>query len=112
VYHWDETLSDEEAKRLGLRTVAFIACAIYDAATTAGLFCRASEIPHGRRPAWFIEGAKMPISLTLSDIDFSDRICQMTIGTMAVAIGAPPSSRTHWEKLQAGFKAKFSNISV
>lgn len=111
-YQWDDTLSDEEAERLRLRAVAYIACAIYDAATTEGLFCQASEIPHGRRPAWFIEGEKVPISLTLSDIDISDRTCQMTIGAMLMAIGAPPSSRTHWEKLQAGFKAKFSNISV
>jgi hypothetical protein len=31
---------------------------------------------------------------------------------MLVSLSAPPSSRTHWEKLQAGFKAKFSNIRV
>jgi len=112
VYQWDETLSDEDAKRLGLRAVAYIACAIYDAATNAGLNCQAFEIPHGRRPSWLIDGEKMPISLILSDIDISDRTCQMTIGTVAVAIGVPPSGGTHWLKLLAGFYVRFSNIYV
>jgi tetratricopeptide (TPR) repeat protein len=112
VYQWGETLSDEVAKRLGLRAVAYIACAIYDAATTAGLNCQAFEIPHGRRPSWLIDGEKMPISVTLSDIDISDRTCQMTIGAMAMAIGAPPSGGTHWEKLLTEFQVRFSNISV
>jgi len=112
VYQWDEALSDDQARKLGLRAVAYIACAIYDAATNAGLGCQAFGIPHGRRPSWLIDGEKMPIALTLSDIDISGRTCQMTIGAMAVAIGAPPSGRTHWERLLTGFRVRFSDIHV
>lgn len=112
VYQWGKTLSDEATKRLGLRAVAYVACAIYDAATSAGLSCQASDVPHGRRPAWIIEGERAPISLTLSEIDDSDRTCRMTIGASAIALRAPPSSRTHWERLQAGFKDRFSIIRV
>ncbi len=117
VYQWDETLSDEDAKRLGIRAVAYIACAIYDAATKAGLDCQVFEIPHGRRPSWLIGGEKIPISLTLSDIDILNKTCQMTIGAVGVAIGVPPSGGTHWSKslvgfLFAGFNVRFSNIYV
>jgi tetratricopeptide (TPR) repeat protein len=116
VYQWDEPLPDEDARKLGLRAVAYIACAIYDAATNAGLDCRAFEIPHGRRPSWLIGGEKMPISLTLSDIDISNRTCQMIIGAVGVAIGVPPSGGTHWLELTgllfAGFSVRFSNIYV
>ena len=112
VYQWEDVLPDEEARRLCNRAIMYIACAIYDAATAVGLFCQASPIPNGRRPAWYIRGEKVPVSLTLSDIDISDRTCYMTIGAMLVSLDGTPSSRTHWEKLQAGFSARFREICV
>lgn len=112
VYQWDGNLPGEEARSLALRAIAYIACAICDAAISAGLFCQASEISNGRRPAWILEGERVPVSLTLSDIDESDRTCQMTISAMVMAVGIGSSGRTYWEKLHAAFKAKFSDITV
>ncbi len=54
----------------------------------------------------------MPISLTLSDIEVSDRTCQLTIGAMVMAVQAPRAGDTRWAKLLEGFKARFSDISV
>lgn len=112
LYHWEGDLPDEEARHLALRAIAYICCAIYDVAIDAGLFCQPSPIPNGRRPAWIIEGEKSPVSLILSDIDESERTCQMTIGAMLTSIREPPSDRTRWEKLHAAFKARFSDICV
>jgi hypothetical protein len=112
VYQWDEHLPGEEASSLTHRAIAYVACAIYDAAISAGLSCQASKIPNGRRPAWILEGERAPVSLTLSDIDESDRTCQMTISAVAMAVGIQSSGRTHWDKLHAGFKARFSDICV
>jgi len=112
LYQWEDNLPDDEAKNLALRAIAYVSCAIYDAAIAAGLFCQPSPIPNGRRPAWILEGEKSPVSLTLSDIEVLNRTCQMTVGAMLTLIGEPPSDRTHWEKLHAAFKARFSNICV
>ena len=112
LYHWEESLPDEEARNLGARAIGYICCAIYDVAINAGQHCQPSPIPNGRRPAWNIEGEKSPVSLTLSDINEADRTCQMTIGAMVTAIGEPPADRSRWEKLQAIFKAMFSDITV
>ena len=112
LYQWEENLPDEETKNLALRAIAYVSCAIYDVAVYVGLFCQPSQIPNGRRPAWILEGERAPVSLILSDIDQSDRTCQMTIGTMLTVFGKPPSDRTRWEKLHAGFKARFSEITV
>jgi hypothetical protein len=111
-YQWDENLPDDEANRLAQRAIAYVCCAIYDAARSAGLFCQVSEIPNGHRPAWILEGERSPVSLTLSDIDLSERTCQMTIGAVLVSMDEPPSDRVRWENLHAAFKARFSEITV
>lgn len=112
VYQWDENLPDKEARSLALRAIAFVVCAIYDAAIQAGLFCQPSEIPNGRRPAWVLEGEQSPVSLTLSDIDISEKTCQMTIGAVVMFAGNPSGGRMHWDKLHAEFKARFSEITA
>jgi tetratricopeptide (TPR) repeat protein len=112
VYQWEEGLSDEEAERLCKRAVVYVACGIYDAATAAGLYCRASAIMNGRRPTWQIKGEAVLVSLILSDVDLETRTCQMTIGAMVTQMGKAPSSWTHWEQLHAGFRARFSSITV
>ncbi len=112
LYQWEENLPHEEASDLALRAIAYISCAIYDVTITVGLSCQPSPISNGRRPAWILEGERVPVSLTVSDIDESDRTCQMTIGAMLIAVGEPPSDRTRWEKLHEGFKTKFSVITV
>jgi hypothetical protein len=48
----------------------------------------------------------------LSNIDISTRTCQMTIGAMIVTVGELPDSTAHWDKLQAGFRARFCTITV
>jgi hypothetical protein len=112
LYQWEEDLPDEEAENLAQRAIAYISCAIYDVAFTAGLSCQPSPIPNGRRPAWILEGERSPVSLTLSDIDKSKRTCQLTIGAVVTAIGKPPSDRNRWEKLHAGFMALYGEITV
>jgi hypothetical protein len=111
-YKWEDELANDEANRLALRAVAYISCAIYDAAWSAGWTCQASPIPNGRRPAWILDGERSPVSLTLSDIDLSEKQCQFTIGAVMTQIGKPSGDRAQWEKLHAAFKARFSNITV
>ncbi len=112
VYEWEAGLSDDEAKHLAARAIAYVACAIFDAAADAHLPCQPSQIPNGRRPAWMLQGERAPVSLTLSDIDPSDRTCQLTIGAVVVAVGRPTGDKRHWEKLHAAFKRKFRVIMV
>ncbi len=64
VYRWDKALSYQEARRLALRTHAYIACAIFDASSAAELFCKAWTVPHGQRPTWRIADSRIPVSLT------------------------------------------------
>ncbi len=112
LYQWEEDLPNDEANRLAKRAIAYVCCAIYDAACSAGLTCQPSEIPNGSRPAWILEGEKSPVSLTLSDIDLSERTCQMTIGAVLVSMKEPSSDPAHWEKLREAFNARFSEIIV
>ncbi len=111
-YQWEENLSEEETSNVTLRAIAYICCAIYDVAVSAGVSCLPSPLPNGRRPAWILEGEKSPVSLTLSDIDTTERTCQMTIGAVLMAVGEPQGNRTLWEKIHTGFKTKFSNITI
>jgi tetratricopeptide (TPR) repeat protein len=111
-YQWEAELSEEEAQRLRLRAVAYISCAIYDAARAAGLSCRVSDISNGRRPAWLIASERMPISLTISDIDASDRTLLMSIGPVVVSLREPSGDAHLLAKLLEGFKGRFSNITV
>ncbi len=111
-YQWDAALPEGEAERLKNRGVAYVACAIYDAALAAGLRCRESEIPNGRRPAWLIEGARAPVSVALSDIDVEEQACEMTITEV---VTWPHARRDHeplWARLQAAFEAAFGAIEV
>jgi len=71
VYQWKGNLSRAEADDLDTRARAYIACAIYDAAATAGLSCQPGP-PHGQRPSWHITGERMPISLVNAGFDVSD----------------------------------------
>ena len=59
-----------------------------------------------------IEFEKSPISLTLSDIDISEKACQVTIGTVLIRGGTPPGNKKYWEKLHASFKENFATITV
>jgi hypothetical protein len=111
-YQWAEDLKDEEAKNLGKRAIAFVCCAIHDAAIHSGLNCRPSEIPNGLRPAWILEGGNVPVSLTVSDIDPSDKTCQLTIDDMVFFMSKSPGEQNRWRRLLEGFKAKFKEITV
>ena len=111
-YQWEEALSADEAERLCLRAIAYVACGIYDAAFIGGLCCQPYPIRHGRRPAWLIEGEKMPFALTLSDTDVAERICQMSIGVSMFSMSAPPTGGPHWETLLMGLRIGFGSIRV
>jgi hypothetical protein len=113
LYQWEEKLSDEEVKKLGHRIIAYISCAIYDAAIFSGLKCQPSKIPNGLRPAWMIEGESAPVSLTLSDIDPTDMTCQLCIGpVMVIADSIINNKRLYLSTLLNGFEAKYSNIII
>jgi len=112
-YQWDGTLSEANAIRVEQRASAYIACAVYDAAISAGLSCQASAIPYGRRPAWFIQDEGMPISLLFSDADVSKRICLLIIGPVLVAVWSVQQvSGNYWAKLLAGFQARYREVTV
>jgi len=110
VYRWEPDLSRGEADRLDTRARAYIACAIYDAAITAGLSCKPGP-PHGRRSAWHVGGDRTPISLVNASFDVSDKTCLMQIGAGMMVRGTPTSVR-QGEKLISGFQAQFSQIKV
>jgi len=62
LYRWEADLPDQEAQKLAQRAIAYVSCAIYDAAQAAGLSCWPSPIPNGRRPAccWKARGHRYP----------------------------------------------------
>lgn len=111
VYQWNAELSDDEADRLDTRARAYIACAISDAATTAGLACQPGP-PHGQRPSWYVGGESMPISLVNAGLDVSDKTCFMQIGSGMLIMRSPKGSECHCKRLVAGFQAQFREISV
>ena len=112
MYQWDGELPEQEAQRLALRAVAYISCAIYDAAKSAGLPCQPSPIPNGRRPAWLIAGERVPISLTLSDVEVSQRACQMSVGPMMFFVDELPGNVGLLARLAEGFRTRFGTIRV
>jgi tetratricopeptide (TPR) repeat protein len=112
VYQWEAELSREEADRLKRRTVAYLCCAIYDIAKSIGIPCMTSPIPNGMRPAWMFQGERSPVSLTLSDMDMSDRTLQMSIGPVVVALHSLPVNKVPLKKLLEGFRDKFNDIYV
>ena len=112
VYEWKGDLSHAEADDLDTRARAYIACAIYDAAATAGLSCQPGP-PHGQRPSWHIAGERMPISLVNAGFDVSDKTCYMQIGPgMLLLSGTRGDSGGYHKKLIAGFQAQFAEIRV
>jgi hypothetical protein len=126
-YTWGEDLSHQEADNLDSRLRAFIACAIHDAAGAAGLACQAGP-PHGQRPAWFIEGGAIPVSLVQGAFDVDRKTCLVTVGPIGAkgpmldSRGMPamdPMSRAGTDsadetagRLAAGFQSRFSRIRV
>ena len=111
-YRWAKGPSDEEARKLCKRVVMYIACAIYDAAQAARLPCEPSAVPNGQRPAWIIPGERVPVSLTLSEVDMNSRICHMVIGAMMTTVGEAPAGVDHWKRLKTGFEERFGVITV
>lgn len=111
VYQWKPLLSDDEADRLDTRARAYIACAIYDAAITAGLSCQPGA-PHGQRPSWHIGGERMSISLVNAGFDVSDKTCFMQIGPGMLMMGGQQPSGGYNKRLLTGFQAQFREIKV
>ena len=109
VYRWALDLSHEEADRLDTRARAYIACAIYDAATIAGLSCQPGP-PHASRPSWHLEGERMPVSLVNAGFDTSDKTCFMVVGPCWAPY--PQSLGRQLQELISGFLAQFSKIEV
>ena len=111
VYQWKTILSNSEADRLDTRARAYIACAIYDAAITAGLSCRPGS-PHGQRPSWHIGGERMSLSLVHARFDVSDKTCFMQIGPCMLMMGGPQPGGNNNKRLLTGFQAQFKEIKV
>ena len=111
VYQWKAELSDDEADKLDTRARAYIACAIYDAAMTAGLSCRPGP-PHGQRPSWHIGGERTPISLVNAGFDVSDKTCFMQVGPGMLMMAGPQGGGRSSKRLIAGFQAQFREIRL
>ena len=134
-YVWTDNLDHQEADRLDSRVRAFIACAIPDAAGAASLACQGGP-PHGQRPAWFVEGGPIPVSLVHGSFDVDRKTCYVTVGPidspapMLDSRGVPvldsrglpvldPVGRGETDaqgeiavRLAAGFQSRFSQIRV
>lgn len=110
VYRWNAALSSEEADALDTRARGYIACAIYDAALTAGLTCQSGP-PHGQRPSWLFPGERIPVSLINAGYDLTEKTCFMQIGP-GMMMGGPSSSGNFAKRLVAGFRAQFREIHV
>jgi len=111
VYIWTADLSHEEADRLDTRARAYIACAIFDAATTAGLTCQPGP-PHGQRPAWQFPKDRLPVSLINAGFDVSEKTCFMQIGPGMMMVRESSGDGECAKKLVTGFRAQFSEINV
>lgn len=111
VYEWSANLSYEHADRLDTRARAFIACAIFDAATTAGLSCEAGPL-WGKRPSWIIAGERTPVSLVKAGFDVANKTCFMQIGACITSPHGPRSSGQYAEQLILGFQSQFSRIKL
>lgn len=110
IYQWKTELSYEEADELDTRARAYIACAIYDAATAAGLFCQ-PDYHHGQRPSWNIEGERM-ISLVNAGFDVSNKTCFMTIGPGMLRTKESLMVERYCNGLIEGFQTLFRKIRV
>lgn len=110
-YRWTAELSHEEADRLDTRARAYVACAIYDAAITAGLTCQPGS-PYGQRPSWIFRGESMPVSLINAGFDVADKTCFMQIGQGMIMISGPYRGGRYIKQLIEGFRAQFGKIDV
>jgi hypothetical protein len=110
IYRWSGSLSETEADKLDTRARAYIACAIYDAATTAGLACEPGP-PHGQRPSWLIMGTRIPTALVNAGFDVSDSTCFMQVGPGIMMMGQRGEA-SHSQKLISGFQAQFRKIRI
>jgi hypothetical protein len=127
IYTWSEDLEYQEADNLDSRVRAFVACAIPDAAADAGLACQAGP-QFGQRPAWFVAGVPMPVSLVQGAFNVDAKACMVTVGPIVVrgpsvdSRGMPtmdPMARAEAEPtnpaaehLAAGFQSRFGRIRV
>ena len=111
VYQWSAVLSDEEADRLDTRARAYIACAIYDAASTARLISQPGPL-HGQRPSWRFPGEHTYVSLIHAGFDVTDKTCFMHIGPGMITGGEPSRAAGYGKQLVAGFRAQFGDIVV
>jgi hypothetical protein len=111
MYSWDADLPAQEARALAARAIAFISCAVFDAAQDACIGCAPSPVPHGRRPAWLLQGASMPISIMETYVDVTERQCEIGIGPCMIIQGEPkPVGPQLLERLEAGFVARFQEM--
>lgn len=112
VYRWTAELSDDEANNLDTRARAYIACAIYDAATIAGLSCQPGP-SHGQRPTWLFPGEYMPVSLINAGFDVLDKTCFMQIGHGMMRTKGPFfGDGVYAKQLATSFRMQFSEINV
>lgn len=111
VYQWAGDLSPEQADNLDTRARAYVACAIYDAATMVGLSCEPGPL-HGIRPSWHLNGERMPVSLVSAGFDVSDKTCFMIVGPVMVMHEHQRPSAYQSEELVSGFQVGFSEIEV
>lgn len=110
-YQWEDNLSHKEADDLDTQLRAYIACAIYDAGTSAGLRCAPGQL-HGERPAWHINRERIPVSLVNADFDVRSKTCNLYVGHGLMIAGSLEDYAVWGKKLVQGFKARFSNITV
>lgn len=112
-YEWDASLPNEAATHLAARAIAYLSCAIYDAASEARLGCQLSPIPHGRRPAWLIEGASAPISVTQTQVEVERQTCEIVVGPSIWRVRGPmPASPELLQRLEQAFQDRFKEIRV
>jgi hypothetical protein len=110
IYRWHDELSHQEADKLDSRLRAYIACAVYDAASKAGLTCTQGP-PHGRRPSWIIEGDLAPYGLQAAGFDVSQKTCWLSVGPI-MARGGGGSSSHILKALAESFRRHFSKLTV
>ena len=113
-YQWTSDLTYEEADNLDSRMRAYAACTIYDAAIESRLPCRAGPL-HGMRPSWLIGDLMTPISLAEAGFRFSDKICELSVGPVVIALRDPKALddiQVIAGALRGAYDRRFRNVSV
>jgi hypothetical protein len=109
IYRWKDNISYEEADNLDTRLRAYIACAIYDVAISAGMSCRSGPI-HGNRPSWIIDKQTLPVSLIDAGFNYAHKDCNLTIGPI---ISRDQVECNAWSKdFSDCFKTNLSHLIV